>query len=121
MPFEIRRMARTELRYWYSTARVSKRLPRQAPARLRARHCLTSHGKPPLRHQIFLDKIVDPAVEHCVDVARLELRADVLDQLVRVQDVIANLRSERDVALRFGEFICLGPLLRQFQFVKARP
>ena len=39
------------------------------------------------------------------------LCADVLDQPIRVQNVIANLRSERDVSLGLGQLVGLGALL----------
>src|SRR5205823_6378201 len=56
-----------------------------------------------LLHQVRLDERIDVAVEHAVDVAGLLLGAQVLHQLVRLQDVIADLRTERDVALLAAE------------------
>src|SRR5262245_46148997 len=53
-----------------------------------------------LLHQIRLDEHVDVAIEHAVDVAHLLFRAMVLHQLVRMQDVAANLAAERDFLLR---------------------
>src|SRR5436189_210868 len=49
-----------------------------------------------LLHEIRLDEQVGVAVEHAVDVADLLLRPVILDELVRMQDVAADLAAECD-------------------------
>ena len=43
---------------------------------------------------------VDVAVEHAVDVADLLLGPVILDELIRMQDVAADLAAERDLLLQ---------------------
>src|SRR5712671_4001310 len=64
-----------------------------------------------LSHQIRLDEEIDVAVQHAVDIADLLLRAMVLDHLVRVQHVTANLAAEGNGALRPADLIELRLLL----------
>src|SRR5436305_1398700 len=49
--------------------------------------------------QVRLDELVQVAVEHLVDLRGLHVGADVLDERIRLHDVIANLRPERHLAL----------------------
>src|SRR5581483_10107429 len=51
-------------------------------------------------HQIRLDEAVEIAVEDAVHVAGLLLRAQILDELIRLHHVVANLAAERDMLLR---------------------
>src|SRR4051794_12291383 len=71
-----------------------------------------------LAHQIRLDEPVDVSLEHAVDVAHLLLRPMVLDQLIRVEDVAANLVAEGDVLLLAAELIELRLLLLHPQVVE---
>ena len=73
-----------------------------------------------LPHQVRLDELVDVAVEHAVDVALLVLRAVVLDHLVRVQHVAADLAAEGDVLLLAADLSQLGLLLLHLQVVQPR-
>src|SRR3954470_18203549 len=50
-------------------------------------------------HQVSLDQRVDIAVEYPVDVADLILGPVILDELIGVQHVAADLAAERDLAL----------------------
>src|SRR4051812_45072783 len=59
-----------------------------------------AEGAAGLLHQIRLDEHVDVAVEHAVDVADLLLRPVILDHLIRMQHVAADLMAERDFLLR---------------------
>src|SRR5262245_29319207 len=69
-------------------------------------------------HQIGFDEHVDIAVEDAVDVADLLSRAVILDELVRVQHVAANLAAERDLLLGAADLIQLGLLLFQLEIVQ---
>src|SRR5438067_11495481 len=59
-------------------------------------------------HQVGLDEAVDVAVENAIDVADLILRPVILDELVGVQHVTANLVAERDVLLDAADLLELG-------------
>src|SRR5262249_48649197 len=50
-------------------------------------------------HQIALDEDVDVAVEHAIHIAHLLLGPVILDQLIGMQDVAANLAAEPDFFL----------------------
>ena len=63
---------------------------------------------------------VDVAVEHPVHVADRLLGPVILHQLVRVQDVAADLAAERDVALLAADLIELRLLLLHLQVEQAR-
>src|SRR4030095_1477727 len=59
----------------------------------------TAEGPPCPLHQIGLDEGVEVPVKDSIDVADLHLRAVVLDHLVGLQHVAANLTAESDAAL----------------------
>src|SRR5262249_33848222 len=75
----------------------------------------TSQRAAGLLHQIRLDEVVEIAVEHPVHVSDFGLRWMVLDHLVRLQDVAANLTAECDVALLASELLELRLLLFHLQ------
>src|SRR6188768_1417707 len=58
--------------------------------------------------QVALDEFVDVAVEHALHVARLDLGAQVLDHLVRLQDVAADLAAPTDLRLPAGDGVEFG-------------
>src|SRR5262245_22445522 len=64
-----------------------------------------------LVQQIGLDKWIEVSVEHSVDVANLHLRPVVLDHLIGLQDVAADLAAEADFLFRAGDLLELGRLL----------
>src|SRR3954447_19089261 len=76
-----------------------RRAPRRGTAPSAARDAPNSPARARLRlaQQLGPDELVEVAVEHGVDVADLVAGAQVLDDLVRVQDVVADLRAEVDV------------------------
>ena len=74
-----------------------------------------------LLHQKRLDERVDVAVEHAVDVADLLLGAVVLDELIRLQDVAADLAAERDLLLDAADLVQLRLLLLHLQSRRAAP
>src|SRR5262245_56487624 len=73
-----------------------------------------------LLHQIRLDEPIDVAVEHPVDITDLLFGAVVLDELIRVQHVAANLAAERNLLLGAADLIELGLLLLQLEIVEPR-
>src|SRR4051812_9009778 len=73
-----------------------------------------------LRLQIGLDKHVDVAVEHALDVANFHLGALVLRQAVRLKNIGSNLAAESDTKLSVFDRLSLGLLLFPFQFVQSR-
>ena len=58
-----------------------------------------------LLHQVGLDERVEVAVEDAVDVAHFHLGAVVLDHLVRLQHVAADLAAEGDVLLLAADLV----------------
>src|SRR5258705_2889653 len=74
-----------------------------------------------LLQQIRLDERVEIAVEHAVDVADLHLGAMVLDHLVRLQHVAANLAAEADFLLRPRNLLQPRGLLLRPEVVESRP
>src|SRR5262245_65042212 len=75
-----------------------------ASPRCRRGSCLAA----PCPEQVRLDQVVQIAVHDRVDVAHLVAGPVVLDQLVRVERVRANLAAEGDLLLLTGQ---LGQLL----------
>src|SRR5262245_28799560 len=71
-------------------------------------------------HQKGLDEHVDVAVENAVHVAHLLLRAVILDQLIGMQHVTANLAAERDLLLDAADLLELRLLLFGLQIVEPR-
>src|SRR5512138_438058 len=53
-----------------------------------------------LLQKVRLDERIEIAVEHPIDVANLHLRAVILDHLIRLQHVAANLAAEPNLFLR---------------------
>ncbi len=64
-------------------------------------------------------ELVDVSAEHGLDVAGLDPGTDVFDELVRVQDVVADLRSEANVLLLAPERIDLFSALLLLELVEA--
>src|SRR3954466_14139781 len=74
-----------------------------------AREKLTrSSGLAPSPPEVALHELVEIAVEHRVDVARLDLGAQVLDHLVGLHDVRADLTAPADLRLAAGDAVELG-------------
>src|SRR5438552_14277425 len=73
-----------------------------------------------LLHEIRLDEDVDIAVEHAVDVADLLLGPMILHELVRMQDVTADLAAERDFLLRAANLIELRLVLFHLDVIEPR-
>ncbi len=71
-------------------------------------------------HQVRLDEPVDVAVHHCVDVADLVLRAQVLHQFVGLHHVAADLAAPFDAFLGTLDFVELRALLLQLDLVELR-
>src|SRR5258705_12008665 len=74
-----------------------------------------------LLQQVRLDERIEVAVEHAVDVADLHLGAMVLDHLVRLQHVAANLAAEADFLLRPRNLLQPRGLLLRPEVVEPRP
>src|SRR4051812_17895457 len=74
---------------------------------------------PPDAEEVRLDELIDVAVQHGVGVAGLDAGAQVLYQTVRREDVIADLRAERDLHLRRFNLIADGVALPALQLVQA--
>ena len=60
---------------------------------------LTSDSRSFSTHQIGLDKFVDIAIKHAVDIADFKLGAVVLDHLIGLQNIGANLAAPGDLFL----------------------
>src|SRR5262245_12895074 len=71
-------------------------------------------------HQEGLDERVDVAVEDAVDIADLLFRPMILDQLVWMQHVAANLVAEGDVFFRTADLLQFRLLLLQPEIVESR-
>src|SRR5687767_8145440 len=71
-------------------------------------------------HQERFDEQVNVAVEHAVDVSDLLFGSMILDQLIRMEDVAANLAAKRDVLLRAADLIELCLLLLELDVVQPR-
>src|ERR1041384_869112 len=112
-------------RWRTSPARRLKRIPsatKNAERRGLVNVLVDGRGEGPAGffHQVRLDELIDVPVEHAVDVADLLLRPEVLDELIRLQHVAANLAAERDLLLRAANLIELRLILFQLQIVEAR-
>src|SRR5205823_1369394 len=75
---------------------------------------------PPGPEQVGLDERVEVAVQHGLDVADLEPRPMVLDQLIGLKRVRADLAAERDLLLLAGELRELLALLLLSELEQAR-
>src|SRR5437764_941485 len=75
---------------------------------------------PPGPEQVGLDERVEVAVQHGLDVADLEPRPVVLDQLIGLKRVRADLAAERDLLLLAGELRELLTLLLLSELEQAR-
>src|SRR4051812_45350588 len=100
-------------------------LPRQpGPCRYRAGYALQGRaiGRAAAPADLRLDEVVEFAVENGRDVAGLEARPRVLDELVRMQDVVAHLRvaAETDGVARPLELVELVGLSLAAQFEQLR-
>src|SRR4051812_27806625 len=73
-----------------------------------------------LLHQVRLDEHVDVAVEDAIDVADLLFRPVILDHLIRVKDVAADLMAERDFLLRAANLVELRLVLLDLDVVEPR-
>ena len=62
----------------------------------------------PAPAEVAVDEFVDVAVEHAADVARLDLGAQVLDHLVRLHHVAADLAAPADLGLLAGDRVEFG-------------
>ena len=74
----------------------------------------------PPRQQIPPDQLVQIAVQHAIDIADLDPRAQVLHHAVRLQHIRTDLRAEVDVELRIFNVLGLCALLLQLVFVEPR-
>src|SRR3990167_9086097 len=71
-------------------------------------------------HQVRFDEDVYIPVENPIDVPDLLLRAVILDELIGMQDVAADLVAEGEVLLLAAELIQPGLLFPDFQIVQPR-
>src|SRR5262245_20574964 len=69
-------------------------------------------------HEVRLDEAIDVAVQYAGDVAHLFLRPVILHELVRVQNIAANLAAERDVLLHTANLLQPGLLLFEPQIIQ---
>ena len=67
-----------------------------------------------------MHEAVEIAVKHAVDVALVELRADVFHQAVRRQHIVADLAAEVDVGLRSLELVAFYLLLLHLVVIDSR-
>ena len=73
-------------------------------------------GNPTRQRKIGIEKALDVAVQHALEVAHVVAGAGVLDALIGMQEVVANLRAEAGLGL----FLVLGGL-RGFAFFFFQP
>src|SRR5579885_3120077 len=71
-------------------------------------------------HQKRVDELVNVAVQHAIHVADGQLAAQILDETVGCEHVVADLTAEVDVQLGVFELVLLDALLRHLVLVQAR-
>ena len=76
--------------------------------------------KPHTVKQVLVDEVVESAIEHGLGVTGLVLGPVVLDELVRMEDVAADLTAEPNLLLRAADLLQLRLVLFHLDVVEAR-